>query len=355
MFTSKTIAENIQALRRWLKENKVDGFYVSSTDPYLNEYVPLENCHRYYFSGFTGSTASLLVTREKVYLYVDGRYHEQADKEVDHEHISVMKTPMTKSNNSFLMETAEQLGLSTIGYEADRTPRFLEESFEQKFKCVSFDLSKIISFAQIPAQKEVYHLKAEFRGEDTLEKLERVMNAGEAYFISALDSIAWLSNCRGFHLPHQSTFLSRAFATREKLFVFVDHHCPLCSSVFSIPGVEFIAANNTEIVEKLKSVAKEFSLDSVYFDSASLTAFDYRMLKNVFGELLVPQKNSILFYQSVKTDKEVKVIRESFDRANAAIWSTINRTKEIVGSGEKFTELDFYQLANDVYREGGCR
>ncbi len=56
----------------------------------------------------------------------------------------------------------------------------------------------------------------------------------------------------------------------------------------------------------------------------------------------------------IKTEEEIQVIKSSFDRANAAIAETIRKTKEIVGKGESFSELDFYQLANDTYKEFGA-
>lgn len=354
MLTNQQIHENVQAVRQWLKDHKIDCFYVSSFDPYLNEYVPLTNCHRYYFSGFTGSTASLLITREKVYLYVDGRYYEQADKEVDLELVSVMKTPMTKTNNGFMLETIEQLGFSSIAFESDRVARGLEEIFEKTLKTVPFDLGHLVRFLPNPAQKEVYHLPRLERGEDTREKLERAIPDNVAYFVSALDSIAWLTNCRGFHLPFQSTFLARAFATKERIYVFVDPHCPLNSAVHKISGVEFCSVTASEMVEKLQLIKGVHHLEAVYYDPQALNAFDYRMLKNIFPETLAPQTIPLLSFQSVKTAEEIQVIRSSFDRANQAIRETIRKTKEMVANGERVSELDFYNLANDTYRETGA-
>ena len=88
------IKKNINALKSFMKSKKLDSFYLSSSDIFLNEYVPLADCHRYYVTGFTGSTAELIVPVEgRAILFVDGRYYEQADIEVDPSIVHVCKVP----------------------------------------------------------------------------------------------------------------------------------------------------------------------------------------------------------------------------------------------------------------------
>jgi Xaa-Pro aminopeptidase len=51
------IGKNIEKMREYLVSNKIDAAYITSFDPFLNEYVPMSNSHRYYLTGFTGSVA----------------------------------------------------------------------------------------------------------------------------------------------------------------------------------------------------------------------------------------------------------------------------------------------------------
>jgi Xaa-Pro aminopeptidase len=82
--TLEDIKQNILKLKGFMKANKLDSFYISSSDIFLNEYVPLPDCHRYYVTNFTGSTAEVIVPLNgKAILFIDGRYYEQADIEVD--------------------------------------------------------------------------------------------------------------------------------------------------------------------------------------------------------------------------------------------------------------------------------
>ena len=50
------ISQNIARLQDFMRSENLDAFYVSGSDVYLNEYVPLEEGHRYPLTGFAGST-----------------------------------------------------------------------------------------------------------------------------------------------------------------------------------------------------------------------------------------------------------------------------------------------------------
>src|SRR5665647_1360672 len=120
--SNQTIKSNVQKLKKLMTERGLDGMYISSFDPFLNEYVPLQDNHRFYVTGFTGSMAEVLIPiNGKVRLYVDGRYHEQADLEVDAEDVEVMKIGSDASITEELVRDVKKLGIRRLGYEADRT------------------------------------------------------------------------------------------------------------------------------------------------------------------------------------------------------------------------------------------
>lgn len=78
-------------IREFMKEQKINFLLVNSTNKYLEEYTPLEENSRYLLTDFSGSTGDVLVTQDTVYLFVDGRYHIQADLEVNHDIVTVVK------------------------------------------------------------------------------------------------------------------------------------------------------------------------------------------------------------------------------------------------------------------------
>ena len=69
-------------MRELLRKLKIDYLLVNSTNEYLVEYSSLSENARYTLTGFSGSTGDALITMDKIYLFVDGRYHVQAEQEI---------------------------------------------------------------------------------------------------------------------------------------------------------------------------------------------------------------------------------------------------------------------------------
>ncbi len=246
-----TVKKNINALQKFIQDQNLEAFYISSFDEYLNEYVPMEDCHRFYITGFSGSVASVLVPKQgKVKLYVDGRYHEQADDEVDLSLVEVVKLKGSQGLFNTVIEDIKKLQINSIGIEGERTSSKFFEELRLATKVTSFnqkELSNIIDFKEMPKLNPITFEARENRGPDTIEKLKRVIHSpSEAYFVTAIDSLAWITNCRGYHLPYLSSFLGRGFVTHDKVYVFIDEKTPVSSEAMEIEGVEFFKSVDFE-------------------------------------------------------------------------------------------------------------
>jgi Xaa-Pro aminopeptidase len=245
--SNQTIKSNIEKLKKVMTERGLDGMYISSFDPFLNEYVPLQDNHRYYLTGFTGSMAEVLVPANgRVRLYVDGRYHEQADLEVDAKEVEVMKIGGNSSTTEELVQDVKKLGIKKLGYEADRTAlgylKRLAQSAQETVGLETGELAQSISFETLPAFKEIQTVPREWRGRDTLEKTRAMFeNEKQGMYLTALDSIAWITNCRGYHLPFLSVFCAKALVTKEKVYVFVTPETPVSDKAKKETGLEFIS------------------------------------------------------------------------------------------------------------------
>ena len=96
--------ELIEHLKEFLVKNDINGMIVNSTNEFLVEYNSLGQNSRYHLTGFTGSTGDVLFTADKIYLFVDTRYHEQAENEVDKDYVELVKMPLTQSFLNALTE-----------------------------------------------------------------------------------------------------------------------------------------------------------------------------------------------------------------------------------------------------------
>ena len=102
------MTDYISLLRKFIKSNNSDAILINSSDDFLSEYNKLSQNSRYKVTGFSGSMGDCLVTNDKVFLFVDGRYHQQADNEVNHDIVTVVKLQQGESNLKYIVEVLEK-------------------------------------------------------------------------------------------------------------------------------------------------------------------------------------------------------------------------------------------------------
>ena len=85
------IKDRIKDLRKLMKENNIDIYYVPTDDDHMSEYVASYFKSREFMSGFTGSAGVLVVTQREAGLWTDGRYFVQAEKQLKNTGIKLYK------------------------------------------------------------------------------------------------------------------------------------------------------------------------------------------------------------------------------------------------------------------------
>ena len=343
---------NIQLIKTWMREQNLSTFYFSSSDIFLNEYVPLEDCHRYYVTNFTGSTAAVLVPLEgRVLLFVDGRYYEQADLEVDSTLVEVIKVPLSSSLNLAMFEAIQTRKMTSLGAEGDR----LDLALAQEFRAITnlhlynnAELEKVLQFEEISFDKKIIELDISLVGESTKEKLNRILKDDEAIYISALDSIAWLTNLRRFELPYQSIFRSKALATREKVYLLLEH----CEGEIKNSSIEVTIGSFSKLEKFLKPLPL---ISKIYYSDKTINAADYEKLISFYGkEKLSNLPLGINNFHAIKNPVELESMKSSFNRADKSIFETITSAKAHVKNKDTFSELDFYNECNSFYQKNGA-
>ena len=82
----------LQQLRHLMKERGMDYYLIPSEDDHHSEYVHAYFQCRAWASGFTGSAGTLLVGREAAWLWTDGRYFLQAERQLEGSGIQLMRS-----------------------------------------------------------------------------------------------------------------------------------------------------------------------------------------------------------------------------------------------------------------------
>lgn len=206
----------INEIRKKLSAEKLDAYVV----PYGNNFIGqdiLPSEHKLQrLCGFSGSAGIAVVTPDKAFLLVDGRYELQAKLETDATEISVINTmPRLKNVCDLLREE----NLNTVGYNS-----WCHTVAEMEFiKRRYFDM-KFIDVNDFTADKnndvvKVLERKKEFAGQGAKEKIAVVQNMlceqnADYYLLTSADSVSWLLNIYSKDLPYSPVV--RAYALLSK-------------------------------------------------------------------------------------------------------------------------------------------
>lgn len=341
----KAQVEKIQSqLRRVLEQKQLEAIVVTSFDRHLNEYVPLEDCHRHDITGFKGSVAdSILPLKGKARLFVDGRYHEQADKQCHLDIVDVEKCPYGVSNFQALKDFIVQSGFKKIAIEGERFGvgpwRELQKICDVTVLS-SADL-KEVEFGSAPVMGEMNLIDDKLCGESVQSKLQRLCKPGEGLFISTLDSVSWISNSRGYQLPFQSTSRVQAFATHTHLSLIPDQGAKLSDQV----------KNKFTILKDLSAVDTSILKKVIIYPSVTNVA-DYETILS-FNLEIEERDGSLILEQAKKNDTEIKVMENSFDLGDQAIFKTLCWLKETVKQ-RSVTEKEWNDQTSIFYNQMGA-
>lgn len=151
--------DRIYKLRQALSERQLDGMLI------------LQPENRRYLSGFTGSSAALLITAEKALLFTDFRYLEQAKLQAPQfevvRHEQVMWDSIVPYTNA----------LAQVGFEQDFVSFALHETLTEKFNCRLVPVGTLLEELRL------------VKDEAELDKLQKAAELADAAFKHILSFI----------------------------------------------------------------------------------------------------------------------------------------------------------------------
>jgi len=81
----------IKKFQELMQQNNFDAYIIPTADFHNSEYICEHFKSLAYLSGFTGSAGTLVILQNEAYLWTDGRYHIQAQIELEQTGISLMR------------------------------------------------------------------------------------------------------------------------------------------------------------------------------------------------------------------------------------------------------------------------
>ena len=226
--------EKLQALRKLMKERGLDAYLITGGDAHGSGYVAGYWKARAWFSGFTGSSGTVVVTHTEAGLWTDGRYFIQAEKQLAGTGIALFKmaVPGVPKCNEFLAEKLPQGGKLGFDGRIMTMKDFEELNDHLKTKEITYAYSEDLvgmiwdDRPALPIAPAFEHAPR-FAGMPASEKLaavrsEMLKHGVTAYLSVALDDMAWLMNIRGCDVPFAPLVSAYALITADKAHVFID-------------------------------------------------------------------------------------------------------------------------------------
>ncbi len=224
------IESKLFELRKIMKREQIDCYYINGTDPHNSEYVCPRWKTREFISNFTGSAGSVLITKDSAYLWVDSRYFIQADKQTKDSEFIVMKmnidnTPTVKEFINKNIEKGSRIGFSKDSLMIEEKKEFEKECKDVEIVVTEDFLNEIWENRPSIPENEVVEMDVSLTGFSRAQKLNMIRiylaeKKADYAFIASLDDIAWTLNLRGFDIDYNPVFISYLLVTAEKAFLF---------------------------------------------------------------------------------------------------------------------------------------
>ena len=241
--------ENLKLLQAQLRKDGLSAYLILTGDSHASEYAAdYFLAERKYFCPFTGSAGQVLVTPEKAYLFTDGRYFIQAEKQLRGSGIQLMK--IGQKDVPELSDFIKREKLYPLGVNCSMISlNFYRKLTYKEGKIVDIDYSNLVeNRPSLPVGKlwkldeKLYTLSCQEKISKIGKEIEQI--GAEANLVTTLDDIAWILNLRGSDIPCNPVFYSYLYISPKygnHLFV------NLNKIDFKIEGVEL--HNYEEIVD----------------------------------------------------------------------------------------------------------
>lgn len=313
--------DNIFCIRNFMTQAGLRYLLVNSTNEFLVEYNTLAENSRYKITNFSGSTGEALVTPDTIYLFVDGRYHIQADLEVDLSKITVVKLQTGEKYLDKLLEKIPQN--ETLGIFSKKNSQKKYETLSEKrtIKLLDNDpLDADIIFSNdgnIALDKNLTGLTSE----EKIAKISDKLSPDEALYITDLDEVSYLFNLRNFSQIFSAKIKAKALILKDN-------------------AILFSGEKLSHLEDFLKSLNKE-----VFVDKSTINAFDYKLLSNP-QELKI---NPVKEMKACKTQEELNHLKSAFERTDNAV----SAIREFILNNDNISEFDIaVQLAKEFKNQG---
>ena len=337
------INKKIKILRKKFKKYEIDGYIVPKNDEFFSEYAVKDRLKT--ISNFSGSAGIAIILKKKNYLFVDGRYTIQAEKE--------------SAKNFSIIEIHKKLPHNIIknlnlGYDPKvfTSKNIKHYFFNNNLVPVNNNLIDQIFKFKERTTKPFYSLGKNIVGETHNTKILKVAkylksSNADYLFVSAPENVAWLLNIRGYDNPNSPIPNARLIIDKnKKLFLITQKN-----NTKKIIKDKKINKKNIFNIKDLPNLIQKLKGGKFIIDRNSCSIFYENIIKSKFKIL---EKNDPIYkLKSIKNLHEVNHMIKAHKKDGLALTKFIywikNINKKTITEIEAQNKLEKFRKLNKDY------
>ncbi|EAL8714824.1 aminopeptidase P family protein [Campylobacter upsaliensis] len=331
-------AKRVGKLREAMQEKGLDAYLVVSADPHLSEYLSDYYKVKDYLSGFQGSVGTLVFTQKEAYLWVDGRYWLQAQKQLEGSGVVLQKQDKENTFQNWLKKNLKQGQI--LGSDFAVLNLALKKELEGFCTLKHCDLIALMwsDRPSLPKAQIYAHEKA-YCALSAKEKIALVRQkmcelGAENHLISSLDDIAYLTNLRGADVEYNPVFLSHLLIKQNETLLFVDEGKISGALKEELESEGILIYAYESVIEELKRLENT----TLLIESAKMTALLVEALNS--SVKLVEEINPSTHLKAVKGAREISHIEDAMVEDGVALCRFFAWLEEALEQKQKINEVD---------------
>jgi Xaa-Pro aminopeptidase len=330
--------EKINKLKNILNNKKLDGYIIPKNDEFFGEYIPDYKDRLKYISNFTGSFGFALILKKNNFLFVDGRYTLQANKQSG----SLFKIKTIPKELPYNILKNKKL---KIGFDPKLFTRKSLNILFGKTNCKYISLGenlvdKIWVRKKVVTKRNFFTMPKSSIGLSYRFKINKIISnlkkkKADLQFISASENNAWLLNIRGGDSKYTPIPISYILIDRKKNIQFF---CDL----------KKISTSFKKKFSNIKFVDIKFA-KKILLDNKNKNFIIDKTTCSIYFENIISKNNKVLnindpiyAFKAIKEKQEIVNIKKSHIYDGAALtkylfWLKRNFQKRVITeiSGEQ--------------------
>ena len=293
-----------------ISSNNLDGYVLPKNDNYFTEYSKINNLKS--ITKFSGSAGFAIFLKNKKYLFVDGRYTIQAEKESG-DKFKICEIPYVWPKDILKKQIK-------IGYDPNLfTWTTLNKYFGENYILVPLNI-KFENKNKMENYYPFFSLDPVVAGENVNRKINRLIQIMKKKkidytFISSGENICWLLNIRGRDLPNSPVTNCKMIMTKDRKIYFFSNQNKIKKIKLSLKKLKINFFEENEILNCLVDLKNgNFSIDG-----KTCSIFEESLINYKFK--IINREDPIYKLKSLKNKIEIK------NMVNAHIEDGIALTK----------------------------